>query len=162
MARARAAKPVKSGKTQRGVGQRGGATGKGFLPGNRANPGGRPKDLIGFRERCRERTLEVVEILECVFFTGHWPNRTKFVSDAVRMSAGAMLVANGWGTPPNSTDIRVTLPQLPPQLINRQMTAMQAAELYKQTLRHGHFDDSGSDMPLIDVTPEPNKDEDPK
>jgi hypothetical protein len=130
-------------------GRRGGVTGKGFVPGQVNNPHGRPRDLIGFRERCRERTLEVVEILECVFFTGHWPNRTKFVSDAVRMSAGAMLVSNGWGTPPNSTDIRITMPQLSPQLINRQMTATQAAELYKQTLRVGHFDDSGADQPLF-------------
>jgi hypothetical protein len=41
------------------------------------------------------------------------------------------------------------MPQLSPQLINRQMTATQAAELYKQTLRVGHFDDSGADQPLF-------------
>jgi hypothetical protein len=103
---------AKGSKAGNGKGRRGGVTGKGFVPGQVNNPHGRPRDLIGFRERCRERTLEVVEILECVFFTGRWPNRTKFVSDAVRMSAGAMLVSNGWGTPPNSTDIRITMPQL--------------------------------------------------
>jgi hypothetical protein len=135
-----------------------------FKKGQIANPGGRPKDLIGFRERCREKTIEVVEILETVFFIGHWPNRSKFVSDVVRMNAGMMLINHGWGVPPSSQDINISFPQLPPRDIDWTMSTMDATRLYEQTLRHGHFDDSGADQKLIDVTPEPDKPEgeDPK
>jgi hypothetical protein len=105
------------------------------LPGRAANPGGRPKDLIGFRERCREHTIEVVEILESVFFTGHWPNRTKSVSDQVRMSAGLMLISHGWGVPPSSTDVRISMPQLPLRNIDRNMSNAEASRLYEASLR---------------------------
>jgi hypothetical protein len=137
------------------------------------NPGGRPRDLIGFREPCRERTLEIVEVMECVFFKGHWPKRTKQVSDAVRIQAGVLLVANGWGTPPNSTELKITVPGPPPRSITREMTQAEAAEAYAQTVRQGYFDDSGAvpqleppgepatiegDFDVVDVTPDTDGD----
>jgi hypothetical protein len=51
----------------------GGVTGKGFMLGRAANPGGRPRDINGFRERCHERTPEIIEVMERVFFAGTWP-----------------------------------------------------------------------------------------
>jgi hypothetical protein len=138
----------------------GGVTGKGFMPGRAANPGGRPRDINGFRERCRERTPEIIEVMEHVFFVGTWPpkfpnQRMHQVSDAVRMQAAIMLVSHGWGTPPASHHVQVSLPQLPPQHITKQMSQEEAARIYEATIRHGYFDDSGADPKLIDVTPNP-------
>jgi hypothetical protein len=38
-----------------------------FKKGVSPNPGGRPRGVSEFRERCRERTTEIVEVMECVF-----------------------------------------------------------------------------------------------
>jgi hypothetical protein len=140
-------------------------TGRGFVKGQITNPGGRPKDLIGFRERCREKTLEIVEVMECVFFNGHWPQRTKQkphqVSDAVRIQAGALLVANGWGTPPNSTEIKINLPQTDAiKQITPEMTPEQAMDIYQRTiaadsqprLEHTSDEPATIDGDFVDVT----------
>jgi hypothetical protein len=115
-----------------------------FIRGVAANPGGRPKDTSGFRERCRERTTEIIEVLESVFFTGHWPHVAKRVSDAVRMNAGVLLVSHGWGTPPSSHLVHVELPSAQPRLVNRDHSAMAASRIYEATLRSGFYDDSGA------------------
>jgi hypothetical protein len=100
----------------------GGVTGKGFVPGQVANPGGRPRGQSEFRERCRKRTLEIIQVMEHVFFVGTWPPKTPEqrmhqVSGAIRMQAGTLLVSHGWGTPPNSHDVRITLPAPPPRSV---------------------------------------------
>jgi hypothetical protein len=76
-------------------------------------------------------------VMEYVFFHGTWPPRGKQrmrqVSDAVRMQAGVLLVAHGWGTPPSSTDVKISFPQLPPRQINEQTSPMDAARIYERT-----------------------------
>jgi hypothetical protein len=77
--------------------------------------------------------------MEHVFFKGTWPKQGKQpshqVTDAVRMSAGIMLVSHGWGTPPNSTDIKITLPQADStKHITSQMTMEEAADVYARTV----------------------------
>jgi hypothetical protein len=151
-----------------GKGRRGGVTGKGFVKGQVNNPRGRPKDLIGFRERCRERTLEIVEVMEHVFFQGTWPPSPKQkphqLSDAVRIQAGVLLVANGWGTPPNSTEIKINLPQTDAiKQINKDMTPEQAMDAYMRTvaadsqprLEHTSDEPATIDGDFVDVTPKP-------
>jgi hypothetical protein len=113
------------------------------------------RDISGF---C-ERTPEIIEVMEHVFFVGTWPpkfrkQRMHQVSDAVRMQVGVLLVAHGWGTPPNSTDVRISLPQLPPRHITEGMSAEEASRIYAETIRHGHFDDGPLDeTKMIDITP---------
>jgi hypothetical protein len=116
--------------------------------------------MTEFRARCRERTVEIVEVMECVFFNGHWPKRgkqqSKQVTDAVRMSAGIMLVSHGWGTPPNSTDIKITLPQIDPiKQITPEMSQQEAADMYQRTLAADRqLEAPGDERPIIDVTPD--------
>jgi hypothetical protein len=118
-----------------------GLTGGSFYkwqPGKSPNPGGRPRGVSEFRERCREKTTEIVEVMEHVFFKGTWPPRTKQkpreVSDAVRMSAGIMLVSHGWGTAPNSVDVKISLPPTDIKQIRPEMSTQEAMDIYARTV----------------------------
>jgi Family of unknown function (DUF5681) len=121
-----------------------------FKPGVSGNPGGKPKGMLEFRALCRSRTEEIIKTLEILFFTGYWPKqknvkRQRLVGDTVRMRAGELLVAHGWGVPPQSHNVQIPLPESTAiKHVTEQMTAEQAAELYAQTLRQGFYDDSGA------------------
>jgi hypothetical protein len=108
--------------------------------------------------------------MEHVFFKGTWPKQGKQpshqVTDAVRMSAGIMLVSHGWGTPPNSTDIKITLPQADStKHITSQMSLEEAADVYARTVaavsqpRLDHTSDEPATIEgeFTDVTPEDDK-----
>lgn len=63
-----------------------------FGPGNQANPSGRPREVGYFRELCRSKTPEVVDMLMDVVRSGD--------CDGSRVSAGKVLLENAWGRAP--------------------------------------------------------------
>jgi hypothetical protein len=104
--------------------------------------------------------------MEHVFFKGTWPPRTKQkpreVSDAVRMSAGIMLVSHGWGTAPNSVDVKINLPQTDDiKQITKGMSTQEAMDIYQRTiaadsqprLEHTSDEPATIDGEFVDVTP---------
>jgi hypothetical protein len=75
------------------------------------------------------------------------------------MQAGVLLVANGWGTSPNSTDIRITLPQTDStKQITPQMSMEEAQQLYADSLKRAEQELLEGPGPVIDV--EANKEGD--
>jgi hypothetical protein len=78
--------------------QRGGVTGKGFLPGQSGNAGGRPKRLAKLVERIQQQTHdggELVDFMLQTFRSG--PMR-------YRMEAAHWLTERGFGKPPQTVE----------------------------------------------------------
>lgn len=70
----------------------GGASGRGFLPGQSGNPGGRPKALREVMELARAKTEAAVEALAGIMSDEAAPA-------AARVSAATALLDRGWGRP---------------------------------------------------------------
>lgn len=79
--------------------QMGGVTGKGFLPGNRANPGGRPKGTAALAQRIRRETKEGRTIVEYLL---HAVEHSR--SGKERIDAATLLLAYGFGKPVQPTE----------------------------------------------------------
>ena len=69
--------------------QLGGRSGKGFLPGQSGNPGGRPKDIGGVQDLARQHTALAIETLVQIMQHGD--------RDAARVAAAQALLDRGWG-----------------------------------------------------------------
>lgn len=75
----------------------GGVTGKGFVPGQSGNPGGRPKGSKGFRERCRE--FMDSEGLESLIEIARNPR------DKNRFRAIELIAGYSWGRPKQGIEL---------------------------------------------------------
>ena len=79
--------------------QRGGVTGRGFLPGQSGNPGGRPKHVTKLIETIQHEThdgRELVDFMMQTFRSG--PMR-------YRMEAAYWLTERGFGKPPQTVEL---------------------------------------------------------
>jgi Family of unknown function (DUF5681) len=84
--------------------QLGGVTGRGFMPGQSGNPSGRPKGIArAVREACGGDPTELVEGLLAIA-RGEGLNG-KPVREADRIRAYELLLAYGWGKPPEFVPI---------------------------------------------------------
>jgi hypothetical protein len=77
----------------------GGVTGKGFLPGNRANPGGRPKGVAAFRQKVLKETKDGRVLLD--YLLGALQSR----SPRERIDAATLLLAYAYGKPVQPTEL---------------------------------------------------------
>jgi hypothetical protein len=85
---------VENNEKQRPVG---GRSGKGFLPGQSGNPGGRPKEIGQVRDLARQHTTLAVKTLVHVMQHG--------TKDAARVAAAQALLDRGWGRPQQTMDV---------------------------------------------------------
>ena len=77
---------VENNEKQRPVG---GRSGKGFLPGQSGNPGGRPRIIGEVRDLARQHTTLAVETLVHIMQHG--------TKDAARVAAAQTVLDRGWG-----------------------------------------------------------------
>lgn len=86
----------------------GGVTGKGFLPGNNANPGGRPKGIARYvRELAGADGKTLIDLLHTAAVDGRirettadGEKRSATVATSERIAAARILMERGWGKPP--------------------------------------------------------------
>lgn len=78
----------------------GGVTGKGFMPGNRANPGGRPKGVDAFRKRILRETKDCAEVVTYLVEAMRHSRSSK-----ERIDAATLLLAYAYGKPVQPTDV---------------------------------------------------------
>jgi hypothetical protein len=78
----------------------GGVTGKGFTPGNRANPGGRPKGMAGLAKRIQRETKDGAVVVDYLLKTLQYSRSPK-----ERTDAATLLLAYGFGKPVQPTEI---------------------------------------------------------
>lgn len=74
--------------------QPGGATGKGWRPGQSGNPSGRPGGYAEFREMCRSKSPQAVEALEGALTEG----------GPSAVAAARVLLEYGWGKPASAPE----------------------------------------------------------
>jgi hypothetical protein len=108
--------------------KRGGVTGKGFLPGQSDNPGGRPREVADLRAMAREADPAIMRNLHYIVEFGRWPNEKRKVSDQIRMVAHLTLRDRGWGKPLQGCEVK-NIPPLPLIPITKQMTAQEASSV---------------------------------
>jgi hypothetical protein len=91
----------------------GGVTGRGFLPGQSGNPGGRPR---GLARRIRELVGEDGEAIAAFMLQVMLDDRERTRD---RLEAGRFLAERGWGKPVQALDVEVTprAPQLDPEAL---------------------------------------------
>jgi hypothetical protein len=79
--------------------QRGGVTGRGFLPGRSGNPGGRPKRLAKLIETIQRQTRDGQDLVDFMLQT--------FRSGPMRyrMEAAHWLTERGFGKPPQTVEL---------------------------------------------------------
>jgi hypothetical protein len=70
----------------------GGATGRGFQPGQSGNPGGKPKGLAEVQQLARAHTVTAINTLAQIASAAKAP-------PAARVSAAQALLDRGWGKP---------------------------------------------------------------
>jgi hypothetical protein len=82
------------------------------------------------------------------------------------MSAGIMLVSHGWGTAPNSVDVKISLPPTDIKQITPEMSHQEAADIYMRTIAADSQPQlEGPDEPatiegdFTDITPKPEGEE---
>jgi hypothetical protein len=110
-----------------------------FQPGVSGNPNGRSPIIDNLRDRAREHCGEAIETLVAALRSAPWP---------ARIVAANSLLARGYGLPLASVDLNL-IPSGPPEPSNREDDMRVAAVKYEASLRHGFFDDSGADGPLL-------------
>jgi hypothetical protein len=142
-------------KKANGKGRRGGVTGKGFLPGQVINPGGRPREVADLRALARRPTELIINNLIHVVEHGRWPNERSKVSDPVRMVAHLTLLDRGYGKPLSTAVVADLTPLPDPKTITPQMSMQEAQQLYADSLKQGERE--LLEGPVIDVDVEPNK-----
>ncbi len=76
----------------------GGITGRGWLPGQSGNPGGRSPEVGRVRELARARTEEAIEALTNIM-------RDPEASASARVAAAEALLDRGWGKPTQPFDL---------------------------------------------------------
>jgi hypothetical protein len=135
--------------------RRGGVTGKGFLPGQVINPGGRPREVADLRALARRPTELIINNLIHVVEHGRWPNERSKVSDPVRMVAHLTLLDRGYGKPLSTAVVADLTPLPDPKTITPQMSMQEAQQLYADSLKQGERE--LLEGPVIDVDVEPNK-----
>jgi hypothetical protein len=86
--------------------KRGGVTGKGFLPDQSGNPGGRPREVADLRAMAREADPAIMRNLHYIVEFGRWPDEKRRVSDQVRMVAHLTLLDRGWGKPMQGIEVK--------------------------------------------------------
>ena len=95
----------------------GGVTGKGFLPGQSGNPGGRPK---GLARRVRELVGEDGEaIVQFLVETMHDSSARR----RDRLEAARLLADRGWGRPAQALEIELELANQQPALDVRRLSS---------------------------------------
>lgn len=86
-------KVAESNATAHAATRTGGASGKGFRPGQSGNPGGRPKGFTELREAARTHTKTALETLVAILKTG---------SDSAKVAAATAILDRGWGKAPQA------------------------------------------------------------